>query len=119
MCLSVCLLHAGIVSKRLNLGSRKRHTTTVVFVAKMLAKFERGGLPLTGARNVLAYFEHNTIADNLQQMNVFKLEPLRLRAHFYVAAKSPFVDPTWRRNKISLSPCSALFQRCKTIGLID
>jgi len=54
VCLSVCLSHSGIVSKRLNVGSRKQRRTIVPWLYFSSAK-DRGeiqtGSPPTGATN--------------------------------------------------------------------
>ena len=56
---SVCLSHAGILSKRLNISSK--FFTVVFFLTKPMATFRRG-YPLTGASNA-RWYEKITIFD--------------------------------------------------------
>ena len=47
VCLSVCPSHSGIVTKRLNVGSRKQPHDSSFLTPKIVAKFERDH-PLRG-----------------------------------------------------------------------
>ena len=71
---SVCPSHAGIVSKRLNAGSRKQRRTRFIADAKDLGKIPMGS-PLTEGRLQSAIFDqYLAIAETMQDRDIVTME---------------------------------------------